>query len=186
MINNNIKSCSFFGHRNIEITEELKIKLKQIIEELIIKNNVVTFLFGSKSNFNSLCHLIVTELKHKYINIKRISYTCKSEKCLMENEREILEKIYFDINKEKVCLQGFEGEVEHKTKNTSGRASYIERNYAMINDSDYCILFYNEKYKPDFKKYSKSSIGYYQPRSGTSLAYNYAKQKNKNIINVYE
>ena len=61
MIENHIKFCSFFGHRNIEITEELKQKVKQIIEYLILKYNVLIFLFGSRSNFDTLCHSIVTD-----------------------------------------------------------------------------------------------------------------------------
>ena len=47
-------SC-FFGHREINETEELKLKLTEIIEKLIVKKKVDTFLFGSKSKFNNLC-----------------------------------------------------------------------------------------------------------------------------------
>ena len=67
------KVCSFFGHRKIEITEELKQKLKEIVEDLIINHNVLTFLFGSRSDFDYLCHLVVTELKEKYPFILRAS-----------------------------------------------------------------------------------------------------------------
>ena len=35
--------CSFFGHRKIEITEELKQKLREIIEDLIVNHNVSIF-----------------------------------------------------------------------------------------------------------------------------------------------
>ena len=186
MIENSIKSCSFFGHRNIEETEELKLKLKDIIENLIVNHNVLIFLFGSRSNFNSLCHLVVTKLKEQYINIKRIRYTCKSEACILENEREKWEKIYSKLQKKEVHLLGVEEEYECKTKYTAGRASYIERNYEMINNSDYCIFYYNENYKPEMRKYSKRSIGYYQPKSGTAIAYNYAKQKKKFLINILQ
>ena len=62
----NNKICSFFGHRKIDITKELKEKVKEIIENLIINHNVFTFLFGSRSDFDHLCHLVVTELKQKY------------------------------------------------------------------------------------------------------------------------
>ena len=57
------KICSFFGHRNVVVTEELKEKVKSIIEDLIVNHNVLTFLFGSRSDFDYLCHLVVTELK---------------------------------------------------------------------------------------------------------------------------
>ena len=54
----------------------------------------------------------------------------------------------------------------------------------MINDSDYCVFYYKDHYLPEMRKYSQRSIGYYQPKSGTALAYAYAKQKRKILINV--
>ena len=180
------KTCAFFGHRKIETTEELKQKVKEVIEDLIVNHNVSTFLFGSRSDFDYLCHLVVTELKGKYPNIVRKCYTCRSETCTLESERAYWEEVYSHFRKEKVTLLGVEEEFEHKTKYTSGRASYVERNQAMINDSDYCVFYYDENYQPEMRKYSKRSIGYYQPKSGTKLAYDYAKQKKKTIINILQ
>lgn len=173
------KICSFFGHRKIEITEELKQKVKEVIEDLIVNHTVLIFLFGSRSDFDHLCHLVVTELKEKYPNIIRKCYTCRSETCTLESERAHWEEIYSHFRKEKVTLLGVEKEVEYKTQYTAGRASYVERNQAMINDSDYCVFYYDKNYQPEIRKYSKRSIGYYQPKSGTALAYTYAKQKKK-------
>ncbi len=65
-------TCCFFGHRTINETEKLKAKLIEIIEKLIVKKQVDTFLFGSKSRFNSLCLEVITEIKEKYPHIKRI------------------------------------------------------------------------------------------------------------------
>lgn len=178
------KVCSFFGHRTIKITKELKEKVKKVIEDLIVNHNVLTFLFGSRSDFDYLCHLVVTELKEKYPNIKRVAYTCRSETCTLESERAHWEEVYSHFRKEKVTLLGVEEEFEYKSKYTSGRAGYVERNQAMINDSDYCVFYYDENYQPEMRKYSKRSIGYYQPKSGTALAYAYAKQKKKFILNI--
>ena len=50
----------------------MKNKLYESIENLIVNENVDTFLFGSKSQFDDLCHKVVTELKEKYPHIKRI------------------------------------------------------------------------------------------------------------------
>ena len=66
------KNCCFIGHKNIKETEELKNNICKTSETLILKEKVDTFLFGSKSRFNDLCYEIVTEIKEKYPNIKRI------------------------------------------------------------------------------------------------------------------
>lgn len=76
-------------------------------------------------------------------------------------------------------------EYEHKTKYTAGKASYIERNIAMIDDSDFCVFYYDENYTPE-TRYFKRSIGYSHHKSGAKLAYNYAKQKKKILINIYK
>ena len=168
-------ACSFLGHRKIKITNELKQRVKKCIEDLIINNNVRTFLFGSKSAFNDFCHLIVSELKEKYPNVKRVFYTCKSEGCTLECKRQELEKVYSQILNKEIHLLGFEEEFEHKTKYTAGKASYIERNQAMINDSDFCVFYYDKNYAPPTKS-----------NSGTKIAYEFAIKKEKNIINLFK
>ena len=59
------KTCSVFGHRKIEASNALKQSVKECIEGLIVKHNVLSFLFGSKSNFDDLCHSVVSELRKK-------------------------------------------------------------------------------------------------------------------------
>ena len=170
-----MKTCSFFGHRKIDVSNDLKTRVKDCIENLIIQYNIQTFLFGSKSNFNDLCHSVVSELKATYPNIKRICYTCKSEGCTLESERQKNEKIYSSFLKRKVHLLGYEENFSHKTKYTAGRASYVERNQAMINNSDFCVFYYNENYVPPTKT-----------NSGTKLAYEYALRKKKKVINLFK
>lgn len=59
----NNKICCFLGHRKIENSDELEQTLYKISEHLITKENVHTFLFGSKSQFDDLCYKVITELK---------------------------------------------------------------------------------------------------------------------------
>ena len=181
-----MKTCSFFGHRKIEETEELKIRLQNVVVNLIENEGVKIFLFGSRSDFNSLCHAIITKLKKNYPHIQRRAYTCRNETCTLEKERAYWEEIYSHFEKRPVTLLGVEEEVEHKTKWTSGKAQYVERNQAMINDSDFCVFYYNEEYKPPLRKQSHNSLSTYHPKSGTKLAYEYAKQKKKEIINLFK
>ncbi len=65
-------TVAFFGHRDIEPTEELKCKLYELLENLILFKNAKTFLFGSRSRFDYLCLDVVTELKKRYFYIKRV------------------------------------------------------------------------------------------------------------------
>ena len=56
-------TCCFFGHRAFVETEESNIKLYDTIEKLITNENVDTFLFGSKSQFNDFCLALDYALK---------------------------------------------------------------------------------------------------------------------------
>lgn len=150
------KTCCFFGHRKITETDELKAKLYKAIKRLIIEDNVDTFLFGSRSQFDSLAHLTVTELKNEYNHIKRIYVRA--------------EYPYIDEYYEKYLLQKYEYTYYPETILKAGKSVYIKRNYEMINNSDFCVVYYIS--------------GYGNQNSGTEIAYNYAKRKNINIQNI--
>ena len=185
------KVCSFFGHRKIEKTEQLVAKLDELLEMLIIQKGVTTFLFGSRSEFDSLCHERVTLLQTKYPEIKRIMHTCRSEYACPKEEKEERERIARAVTKREIIYQDYDGEVQSDRVYNAGRASYVERNQEMIDASDYCIFYYNSEYQPPKRKYSKRSVGEYQPKSGTALSFEYANQRKHGeysikIINIWE
>lgn len=84
--------------------------------------------------------------------------------------------VYKDEAKE-ARIKDFDAEYEHPTKYSSGRGSYVERNQAMIDDSDICVFYYDENYLPLRRKNSPRDISDYQPKSGTRIAYEYAIKK---------
>ena len=178
--------CCFIGHRKVEEEEKVFEKVRSVVGNLIEKENVREFLFGSRSEFDDLCHEVVTGFMKKMTDIKRIKYTCVSEGFTLESERLRLEKLYSNFLNEKVYLRGYEKEVHHKTRLVAGVASYVERNRAMIDDSDVCVFYYNESYLPALRRHSKKDLVPYQPKSGTRLAYDYAKKKHKKIINIFD
>ena len=142
-----MKSCSFFGHRDAPQTDELKQKVREIVERLILEEEVDTFLFGSRSNFDELCHIVVTELKEKYPYIRRVAYLCKHETaCLvgagMEEQRRIKE-----IAGRDVYVREFEDIKKSDRVNSAGRAAYVERNQWIIDNSDFVLFFLNRKSK---------------------------------------
>jgi uncharacterized phage-like protein YoqJ len=165
-----IHTCCFFGHRKIAYTEELKAKLYNQIEELILNEKVYIFLFGSKSEFDALCLETVSKLKEKYPHIKRIYVRSAFEHITDEYKNYLLmsyDDTYFP---------------EH-IKN-SGKASYVERNQEMINNSQFCIVYYDANYLPPKRKNGRRDLTDYQPKSGTALAYAYAVKKKCEIFNM--
>lgn len=167
------KSCCFIGHRKVEITDELIDSIYSTAEKLILNHNVTLFNFGSKSTFNDICHSVVTELKSKYANLIRTAYCTKSEYACLESERESQEKTISKILDKDIRLLGFERRVTPEILLKSGKASYIKRNEIMINDSDYCVFYYDINA-------SRNSI----VQSGTELAYKYAMKQNKTVVNL--
>ena len=149
-------TCCFIGHRKINVTDELKEKLRVVIECLIVDENIDSFLFGSKSQFDDLCWDIVTEIKKKYSHIKRIFVRA--------------EYPYIDESYKAYLLENYEDTYFPKSVLGAGKASYVKRNCEMIDNSRFCIVYYKEDYTPKSRK------------SGTKIAFAYAEKKKKSII----
>ena len=180
------KVCCFIGHRKIKNGVELTQRVKETIRDLIENKGVNTFLFGSRSEFDDLCHSIVTELQKNNPQIKRIMYTCRSEYACMKEEKEERERIAREVTKRDIKYKDYDGAMMSDRLWSAGKASYVERNQDMINASDYCVFYYDENYQPQKRKTLKQSASSYQPNSGTRLAYEYAKQKKKIIYNIVD
>ena len=166
-----MKACSFFGHRNTKATPELRENLIKTVTWLITEKEVSKFLFGSKSRFDDLCLKIVTELREQYPHIQRV----------------YVRMYYPELGEPYIgyILRDFEDTYMPERIENAGVARYVERNQEMINASDFCVFYYDEEYKPPLRKQCRSALSTYQPKSGTKVAYEYAKQKKKDIINLY-
>jgi len=152
-------TCCFIGHKEIDETQELKAKLCKEIESLIEDEGVDTFLFGSKSRFDSLCLELVTKVKEKHPHIKRV---------YVRAEYPVIDDSY-----KAYLLRSYEDTYYPKKIVGAGKASYVERNREMIDKSRFCVFFYD-------------SASVATRKSGTEIALAYAEKKKKIIINVKE
>ncbi len=164
-------TCCFIGHRKIKDTPKLRERLQGILLDLA-ESGTVNFVFGDHSAFDSLCYEMVSKLKEKHPEIKRINFR----------------KTYEDTDDYTMqfLIKGYEESICPKGVGNAGRASYVERNQAMIRESDVCIFYYDENYQPSRRKNSRRDLCDHQPKSGTAGAYFYAKSKNKTIINLFK
>ena len=149
-------TCCFIGHRDINENEELRVRLLEIIEKLIVDEKVDTFLFGSRSRFDSLCLELVTELKEKYHHVSRV-YVRAEYPFIDEGYASYLLTMYDDTYfPEKII--------------GAGRAAYVERNREMIDRSNYCVAYYDAAHA--------------SRKSGTRIALDYAVRAVEYIIYV--
>lgn len=161
-MNEKSRCCCFLGHRKISDKDELKEPLYTTIRNLIINKNVDTFLFGSKSQFDDLCYVIVTELKKDFPHIQRIYVRAEFP--------------YIDDSYRNYLLERFEHTYYPQNIFSAGKAVYVERNYEMINKSKYCVIYYDSNYTPSTKRH-KNNFLTKKTKSGTKLAYDYAIKK---------
>ena len=150
------KICSFFGHREIIVTEELCATLTAEIEKTV-DFGCRTFYFGGFGEFDALCYKIVTEIKEKnaFLNLNRV-YCVPIEKQLRKRVR------YFDP-------AGYEDIIFLEPSFGGWYKSIYYRNLAMIDISEY-IIFYAEERKT----------------SGAYKAFKYAKRKKKRVVNLFD
>lgn len=162
--------ATFIGHRKIQNSELLTEQIKRTVLNLIDEKQVDTFLFGSKSDFNSLCLEVVTELQKERPQIRRV---------YVRAEYPYISKDYEDY-----LLGSYDATYIPENVVDAGKAAYVERNYHMIDKADLCIFYYDENYKPPLKPATRGRITRDQPKSGTKVAYEYAIRQQKEIINL--
>ncbi len=151
-----MNTCCFFGHRTIDETEALKTRLYETVERLITEEKIDTFLFGSKSRFNDLCLELVTKIQEKYPHIKRIYVRA--------------EYPYISEQYKKYLLENYEDTYYPEKLLGAGKARYVVRNYEMINNSRFCVVYYDEQ-----------NTSY---KSGTKNAFDYATKQGKSVLNM--
>lgn len=137
---------------------------------LIVEEGVDTFLFGSRSKFDELCHMVVTELKEKYPHIQRIAYLCKHESGCLAGEGKDEQHRIKELTRRDVYVREFEDIKRSDRVNSAGRVSYVERNQWMVDESDITFIHIDKGYCIKNKN------------SGTALIYRYAKSRKRIIV----
>ncbi len=99
----------------------------------------------------------MTKIKEKHPHIKRI---------YVRAEYPIISQRYKNY-----LLKSYDDTYYPKRVSGTGKAAYIKRNYEMIDNSKFCLIYYNKQYTPVNRK------------SGTEIALKYAIKKDRKIIN---
>lgn len=113
-----MKACTFFGHA--DAPDIIKDTLREVIVNLITKENVTVFYVGVEGQYDRLCYRILKEIEfqYKYIKIFRVL-------AYLKNDNKFLEDSLYPLGIEKVPK----------------RFAIPFRNKWMIRKSDYVISY---------------------------------------------
>ena len=155
-----MKTC-FIGHRNIY--ENIREKLKETVENEI-KNGCKYFTMGTHGDFDKMALSVCRELRNTYkdIKIEVVITSFKSIEPIIDHD-----EIYGD---EKYTPYDDVETIMYNIEETHYKRQIIESNHQMIDDCDTVICYVNQK----------------NSYSGAKYAYQYAKKKGKEIINLYD
>ena len=140
--------------------------------DLIENRNVSVFNFGNYGEFNNLGYNFLSILKARGKNIKLVLYSLNNEVAFTFEEAEQYKNKYKNQNK-KFPYKCFDEIIYlNDIDETKFKYACVLRNKKLIDESDFCMIYFRENYSlPDNRN------------SGTKFAYDYAcKQKKKMII----
>ena len=150
-----MKSCAFFGHRNMNV-RQYRVKLVQILTDLIENKGVTQFYSGYRGNFDVYCCSLICELKIKYPNIKTTMVLSYIPQAPNNSDNEF-------------CLpQCFDDSVYLLERDVPKRLAIIETNKCLVDLVDYLVV---------------GVIAHY---GGAYTACEYARKRKKSIISVID
>lgn len=165
-------TCCIIGHRKIiDNFENFKSKIWKCLINLIENQKISVFKFGFYGEFNDLCYNILSSLKLKYLHIKLVLYSLNNEIAFTFEEAESY-KIKYEKQNKKFTYKCFDEIVYlNNVDETKFKYACVLRNKKLIDESDFCLIYFRENY---FLPNNRNS--------GTKIAFDYAKKENKNII----
>ena len=164
-------SCCIIGHRTIKDFLDVESRTVNAVKNLIENENVRIFKFGYFGEFNDLCLKLVSEIKKDYPFVKTIFYSLNNEIAFTFEEAEEYRAKFNRQNKtfKYKCFDVINELTE--IDETKFKLAYVLRNKKLIEESDFCLIYYRKDYAlPNLRN------------SGTKIALEYAKQKNKTLI----
>ena len=117
--------CTFFGHREVQNSGEIKEKLNITIRRLIENDGVTTFYVGNNGSFDRLVLETLREVSKEY----KINYT--------------VVLAYIDFNKEDYDYESRETLYPENLDKTPLRFAIDKRNRFMIEKSDIAVSYIN-------------------------------------------
>lgn len=152
-----LSACCFTGHRHIpaEKTERLKLNLESVIK-ILLSAGITHYYAGGALGFDTLAAETVLNFKKQGVNISlTLILPCKNQTKYWHSD---------DIKRYNK-IKELADEVVFVSENYTNSCMHI-RNRALVDKSNICICY--------LEKCS----------SGTAYTVNYAKSKNRKIINL--
>ena len=167
-----MKSCCIIGHRKISDYVSDEVATFNKLRDLIENQNVSVFKFGFYGEFNDLCYKFLLAFRNQYEHIKLVLYSLNNEIAFTFKEAESY-KIKYEKQNKKFPYKCFDEIVYlENIDETKFKYACVLRNKKLIDESDFCMIYFRENY---FLPNNRNS--------GTRIEYEHAYKQKKIIIN---
>ena len=130
-------ACTFFGHR--ECPDSIKVKLREVLIDLIANNDVDMFYVGNQGRFDAIVRGVLRELKNEY---PQINYAVVLA-YMPGNQTE------YDDYSNTMLPEGIES--------VHPRYAISWRNNWMLRQSDYVVTFITHSWGGAYQFYQKAN-----------------------------
>lgn len=125
--------CSFFGHRDFSIDEDMKTRIKSEIKWAIHECDITDFLLGGYGKFDYACTAILREIKTEFPYVRSHLVIAYLDKKLTDYD-----KIYIKEN--------FDSVVYPPIENTPKKFAILKRNEWILDNSEYIIFYVDHSF----------------------------------------
>lgn len=147
-------TITFTGHAFVSSYAAVKEKVKQQLRAYVDGARAITFYLGGYGSFDEICAAVCRELKQEYEGIELVYVTPYISLSEQDKIRRMTEQKLIDAS------------VYPPIEGVPPRLAILKRNEWMIQNADLVIAYIDHEY------------------GGAYKAYQYAKHKNKKIINI--
>lgn len=182
-----LKACAIIGESQIEITPALEKRVRDVLLEFVKEKGYRYFYFGPIGPFETLCLEILRDLQKKHKDILLINFRLGNELAFNAGEVKFFKGVLAKENVHNLAHTVFDatlvcdGEIYPGVKKT-----YIDRNRAMIKRVIMVLMYFDRTTQQLPQNLRFDARDFVPEKSGIGFAYEYAKMRPCNIINLAE
>ncbi|MBR2220844.1 MAG: hypothetical protein IJ975_01740 [Clostridia bacterium] len=182
-----LKACAIIGESQVDVTPALEAKVHKTLTQFVKEKGYRYFYFGPIGPFETLCFKHLRELQKSYPDIILINFRMGNELAFNAGEASFFKGVLAQENVHTIPHTVFDGTIVCDGEIYPGvKKTYIDRNRDMIKRVITVLMYFNHAAEKMPHNLRFDTRDFLPEKSGIGFAYEYAKMRPCNLINLAE